>query len=73
MTDAAAAPQWSYRFTRPDEAEIAVRDLGSDAAATAVARELSRSGNTPVVVHRLQKAANSWLYVSEVDERPDET
>jgi hypothetical protein len=74
MTDSEASfgHQWSYRFTQPDEVEIATRELDSDLSAHALARELSKSANTPVIVHRLQKAANSWEYVIEVDERPDD-
>lgn len=71
MTDSEASfgRQWSYRFTRPDESEIATQDLNGDDSAEGLARELSTSGDTPVVVHRLQKLANSWEYVIEVDER----
>jgi hypothetical protein len=73
MTDADATPGpvWSYRFIQPDETEIATKDLGSDGAAEAAARDLSKSTNTPVIVHRLQRAAGSWEYVIEVDERSD--
>jgi hypothetical protein len=71
MTDAnpSSGREWSYRFTQPDEVEIATRDLNNDDAAEALARELSKSANTPVTVHRLQRLANSWEYVTEVDER----
>ncbi len=63
--------EWSYRFTQPDGAQIAMRDLSGDESAETVARELSKSGGVPVIVHRLQKLANSWEYVTEVDERSD--
>jgi hypothetical protein len=73
MTDSevSVGREWSYRFTKPDEVEIATRDLNGDEAAESLARELSKSANTPVVVHRLQRLANSWEYVIEVDERSD--
>jgi hypothetical protein len=63
--------EWSYRFTRPDGLEIALRDLNGDDTAETLAKELSKSAGTPVIVHRLQRAASSWEYVAEVDERPD--
>ncbi len=63
--------EWSYRFTQPDGVEIAVRDLNGDDTAETLARELSKSGDVPVIVHRLQRLANSWEYVAEVDERSD--
>jgi hypothetical protein len=66
-----AGREWSYRFTQPDGVEIAVRDLEGDDRAETEARELSKSGGVPVRVHRLQRLANSWEYVTEVDERPD--
>lgn len=71
MTDSGASPgrEWSYRFTQPDGVELTTRDLDSDHAATSVAREFSTSAGTPVIVHRLQRLANSWEYVTEVDER----
>ena len=74
MTDSEASSgrQWSYRFTRPDKSEIATRDLNGDDSAETLARELSTSGDTPVVVHRLQKLADSWEYVTEVDERAED-
>jgi hypothetical protein len=75
MTDSEPSPgrAWSYRFTRPDGGEIATRDLNSDDSAEACARDLSKSEHSPVTVHRLQKAAKSWEYVIEVDERSDPT
>jgi hypothetical protein len=63
--------EWTYRFRQPDGVEIAVQDLNGDDAAERVARELSKSAGAPVIVQRLQKAANSWEYVIEVDERHD--
>lgn len=63
--------EWSYRFTQPDGVEIAMRDLNGDATAETLARELSKSGDVPVIVHRLERLANSWEYVAEVDERSD--
>lgn len=74
MTDSEASfgRKWSYRFTRPDRSEIATQDLNGDDSAETLARELSTSGDTAVVVHRLQKLANSWEYVTEVDERAED-
>lgn len=74
MTDSEASSgrSWSYRFTQPDGIEIATRDLNGDDAAETLARELSSSVDTPVIVQRLQKLANSWEYVTEVDERPED-
>ncbi len=48
-----------------------MRDLNGDATAETLARELSKSGDVPVIVHRLERLANSWEYVAEVDERSD--
>ena len=70
-SDASVGRLWSYRFTTPDEAEIATKDLDGDETAETCARELSKSANAPVVVHRLQKFAQSWEYVTEVDERSE--
>ncbi len=61
--------EWSYRFTQPDGTEITTRELKGDDDAEALARDLSKSSGIPVVVHRLQRLANSWEYVIEVDER----
>lgn len=61
--------EWSYRFTQPDGVEIATRDLNGDDTAESLARDLSKSTGAPVIVHRLQRLANSWEYVVEVDER----
>jgi hypothetical protein len=66
-----AGREWSYRFTQPGGVEIAARDLNGDETAVSVARELSTSAGTPVIIHRLQRLADSWEYVTEVDERPD--
>jgi hypothetical protein len=63
--------EWSYRFTQPDGVEITTRDLSGDDTAETLAKELSKSGSVPVIVHRLQKLARSWEYVLEVDERSD--
>jgi hypothetical protein len=71
-SDPSATRTWTYRFTDPEGAEIATRDLDSDEAAMQAARDLSTSGDVAVVVHRLQRLANSWEYVAEADERPEE-
>jgi hypothetical protein len=71
VSEPSSGREWRYRFTQPDGVEIAIRDLNGDGAAETQARDLSKSGGTPVIVHRLQKLANSWEYVVEVDERSD--
>jgi hypothetical protein len=60
---------WRYRFTRPDGIEIETRDLDDDAAAGAVADELSKTQDIPVIVHRHSGHVDAWEYVIEADER----
>jgi hypothetical protein len=57
-----------YRFSRPGGAEIETRDLDSDEAAEAQARELSKGQDTPVIVEHHDHV--DWEYVTEVDNRP---
>lgn len=68
-SQSASGHEWTYRFTQPGGDEIETRDLDGDGAAESLAREFSKSGSVPVIVHRLQRLANSWEYVIEVDER----
>ncbi len=70
-SDPPSGREWSYRFTQPDGVEIATRDLNGDDSAESLARDLSKASGTPVIVHRLQRLANSWEYTVEVDERSD--
>ncbi len=57
-----------YRFSRPGGVEIETRRLSDDEAAEAVARELSRAQEVPVVIERFGHV--DWEYVTEADERP---
>jgi hypothetical protein len=59
---------WLYRFSRPGGVEIETRELADDDAAAAIARELSRAQETPVVIERHDHV--DWEYVTEADERP---
>lgn len=70
MTDTgpSSIKTWLYRFSRPGSVEMETRDLGSDHAAEAHARELSASQETPVIIERHDHV--DWEYVTEVDERP---
>ena len=64
--DPSGGRTWRYRFTRPGEIEIETRELEGDEAAEAYARELSKSQQTAVVVHRWHGV--SWEYLTEADE-----
>ncbi len=69
MTDTAPSGEiWLYRFSRPGGIEIETRELGTDDAADAYARALSKPQGTPVIVEHLDHV--DWEYVTEVDERP---
>ena len=71
MTDQEPSPArtWRYRFSRPDETEVETRDLDGDPTAEACGRDLSKSGETPIVIHRHSAHVDAWEYVTEVDER----
>ena len=69
MTDTAPSGEiWLYRFSRPGGIEIETRELGTDDAADAYARALSKPQGTPVIVEHHDHV--DWEYVTEVDERP---
>jgi hypothetical protein len=57
-----------YRFSRPDQTEIEIRELDNDEVAEMIARELSRAQEVPVVIERYGHV--DWEYVTEADERP---
>ena len=57
-----------YRFTRPGEVEIEVREFDSVDDAEAYARELSKRQGSPVIIEHHDHV--DWEYVTEVDERP---
>jgi hypothetical protein len=59
--------RWRYRFSRPGDIEIEIRELDGDDGAAAHARELSTSQDTPVIIQRHDHV--DWEYVTEVDER----
>jgi hypothetical protein len=59
-----------YQLSRPDETVVETGDFDGDDAAEARARELSKSTNSPIVVKGHSAHVDSWVYVTEVDERP---
>jgi len=60
---------WNYRFTRPGGVEIEIKELDGDDTAETWAHELSRSSNSPVIIHR-DEGGSDWKYITEVDDRP---
>ena len=56
-----------YRFSQPGGAEIETRELGDDEAAETYGRELSRPGESVIVIERHNHV--DWEYVTEADER----
>jgi hypothetical protein len=68
MTD--AEPSWRYQFSQPDETVVETGEFNGDDTAEARARELSKSMDSPIVVKRHSAHVDSWVYVTEVDERP---
>ena len=61
--------QWLYRFAQPDETVVETAEFPHDEAAEDRARELSKSKETPIVVHRHSAHVDGWEYVTEVDRR----
>ncbi len=57
-----------YRFSRPGEVEIEVREFDAVDDAEAYARELSKGQGSPVIIEHHDHV--DWEYVTEVDERP---
>jgi len=72
MTDAepSSSRLWRYRFSLPDETEVETSEFNGDDTAEACARDVSRSNNSPIVIHRHSALVDAWEYVTEVDERP---
>ncbi|MHB1444336.1 MAG: DUF2188 domain-containing protein [Acidimicrobiales bacterium] len=70
MTDfgPGGAGPWSYRFSQPGGNEIETGSFSSDDEAESHARDLSKSGKVPVIVHRLHGDVD-WRYLTEADER----
>ena len=59
-----------YRFTTSDDtAADDDRELDSDQAAEAHARERSQAEGSVVTVHRHSAHVDAWEYVTEADER----
>ena len=71
MTDArpSSGQTWRYQFSQPGGIEIEVREFSDDETAETHARELSKSKQVPVIVHRLHGEVD-WRYLTEADERP---
>ena len=61
---------WRYQFSEPDDTVVETGEFDGDEAAEARARDLSKSNVSPIVVKRHSGHVDSWLYVTEVDERP---
>jgi hypothetical protein len=60
---------WSYRFSTPDGSALETGDFNGDDTAEGRGRELSKSNDTPIVIHRHSGHVDAWEYVTEVDER----
>jgi hypothetical protein len=61
---------WRYQFSQPNETVVETGEFNGDDTAEAKARELSTSKGSPIVVKRHSAHVDSWVYVTEVDERP---
>jgi hypothetical protein len=61
---------WRYQFSEPGDTVVEEGEFNGDGGAETRARELSRSKSTPIVVKRHNAHVDSWVYVTEVDERP---
>jgi hypothetical protein len=72
MTDAdpSLGRVWRYQFSEPDETVVDTDEFNGDDTAEARARELSKSKDSPIIVKRHSAHVDSWVYVTEVDERP---
>jgi hypothetical protein len=72
MADAEPSPGalWRYQFSEPGDTVLESGEFKDDDTAEVRARELSKSKATPVVVKRHSAHVDSWVYVTEVDERP---
>jgi hypothetical protein len=72
MTDSesSSGTLWRYQFSQPDETVVETGEFNGDETAEARARELSKSKVSPIVTKRHSAHVDSWVYVTEVDERP---
>jgi hypothetical protein len=72
MTDVEPSSRklWSYRFSQPGGSVVETGDFSGNDTAETRARELSKSNETPIVIHRHSAHVDAWEYVTEVDERP---
>jgi hypothetical protein len=61
---------WRYQFSQPGDTVVDTGEFSGDDTAEARARELSKSKASPIVVKRHSAHVDSWVYVTEVDERP---
>ncbi len=61
---------WRYQFSQPDETVVETGEFNGNDTAEARARELSTSRASPIIVKRHSAHVDSWVYVTEVDERP---
>jgi len=64
-----AGTMLSYRFSPPGGTVVETGDFSGDGTAEMRARDLSKSNDTPIVVHRHSAHVDGWEYVTEVDER----
>lgn len=60
---------WRYQFTQPGDTVVEIGEFNGDDTAEARARELSKSNASPIVVKRHSAHVDTWVYVTEVDER----
>jgi hypothetical protein len=71
MTDAEPSLRtWRYQFSQPDDSIVETGEFSGDDTAEVRARDLSKSKASPIVVKRHSAHVDSWVYVTEVDERP---
>ncbi len=72
MTDAdpSLGKVWRYQFSQPGEIVVETGEFDGDDTAEARARELSKSSASPIVIKRHSAHVDTWVYVTEVDERP---
>jgi hypothetical protein len=71
MTDVGSPSNrlWRYQFSQPGGTVVETGEFTGDDGAEARGRELSKSNDTPVVIHRHSAHVDGWEYVTEVDER----
>ena len=72
MTDVnpSSGTVWRYQFSEPGDTIVDTGEFNGDDTAEARARDLSKSKASPIVVKRHSAHVDSWVYVTEVDERP---